>query len=180
MPMSLDTLKGILEAEKKDALAGFNDSKLAQERSDAIDYYLGDMTRHMPALPDRSQAVSTDVADTIEGILPSLVEIFLSGEDVVMFEPVGQEDEEAARQETEYVGHVFMQQNDGFLNLYTMMKDALLSKVGVVKVWWEENEEEDRQTFRNLGEDAVALLMADKSLQIVSVEERADYAYGAG
>ena len=60
------------------------------------------------------------------------MEIFASGEEVVLFAPVGPEDVAAAEQETDYVNHVFMQQNNGFLVLYSLIKDALLSKVGVV------------------------------------------------
>ena len=41
-----------------------------------MDYYLGDMNRDMPAPDGRSRAVLTDVADTIEGLMPSLIEIF--------------------------------------------------------------------------------------------------------
>jgi hypothetical protein len=84
-----------------------------------MDYYLGDMRKDMPA--------STDVADTVEGLMPSLMDIFAGSDEVVRFEPVGPEDETAAQQETDYVNHVFMQQNPGFMILYSFIKDALLS-----------------------------------------------------
>ncbi len=71
------------------------------------------------------------------------MDIFAGSDEVVRFEPVGPEDEAAAQQETDYVNHVFMQQNPGFMILYSFIKDALLSKVGIVKVWWEEREEEE-------------------------------------
>src|SRR5216683_5902212 len=135
--MSLSELKAMLAAEKADALAAVSASKLSHERADAMDYYLGDMGRDMPAPEGRSRAVSTDVADTIEGLMPSLMEIFCGGDEVVRFEPVGPEDVAAAEQETDYVNHVFMQGNPGFVALYSFIKDALVSKVGVVKVWWE-------------------------------------------
>jgi hypothetical protein len=35
-----------------------------------MDYYLGNMDKDMPAQDGRSKAVSTDVADTIEGLMP--------------------------------------------------------------------------------------------------------------
>jgi hypothetical protein len=85
------------------------------------------MAKDMPAQDGRSRAVSTDVADTIEGLMPSLMDIFAGSDEVVRFEPVGPEDEAAAQQETDYVNHVFMQQNPGFTILYSFIKDALLS-----------------------------------------------------
>lgn len=151
-------LKAMLAAQKADALAAMSAAELAQERSDAMDYYLGNMEKDMPAQPGRSKAVSTDVADTIEGLMPSLMDIFAGSDEVVRFEPVGPEDEEGAQQETDYVNHVFMQQNPGFMTLYSFIKDALLSKVGIVKVWWEESEQEERETYYDMSDDQFALL----------------------
>src|ERR1043166_1941958 len=159
--MSLSELKAMLGAEKADALAGASESKLSHERADAMDYYLGDMARDMPAADGRSRAVSTDVADTIEGLSPSLMEIFCGGDEVVRFEPVGPEDVAAAEQETDYVNHVFMQANPGFIALYSFIKDALLSKGGVVKVWWEEREETERETYLDLTEEQFAIIAGD-------------------
>src|SRR5260370_1034984 len=172
--MSLSELKAMLAAEKADALAAVSASRLSHERADAMDYYLGDMTRDMPAPEGRSRAVSTDVADTIEGLMPSLMEIFCGGDEVVRFEPVGPDDVQAAEQESDYVNHVFMQVNPGFLILYSFIKDALLSKVGIVKVWWEEREEERRETYLDQPDDAFALLVANPDIEIVAHSERPD------
>ena len=147
--MSPGDLRALLAAEKVDALSAMSASKLSDERARALDYYLGDMSRDMPAPEGRSRAVSSDVADTIEGLMPTLMDIFCGGDEVVRFEPGGPEDVAAAEQETDYVNHVFMQGNPGFLVLYSFIKDALLSKVGIVKVWWETREETERARLRN-------------------------------
>src|SRR5580704_7077764 len=172
--MPTSDLKAMLTAEKLDALAAMRASKLSSERAHAMDYYNGDMSRDMPAQDGRSRAVSTDVADTIDGLMPSLMEIFAGSDDVVRFEPFGPEDVAAAEQETDYVNHVFMQRNPGFLILYSFIKDALLSKVGIVKVWWEEREEEQRETYLDQPDDAFALLIADPEVEIVAHSERPD------
>ncbi len=164
---SLIELKSILQAEKLDALAAVRASKLSVQRSDATDYYMGDMSKDMPAADGRSRAVSTDVADTIEGLMPSLMEIFSGGDEVVKFEPVGPEDEKAAQQETDYVNYVFNQQNPGFIVLYSMIKDALLHKVGVVKVWWSEEEVEEKRTYYNLDDQQLMMLLQDQDIEII-------------
>jgi hypothetical protein len=179
MPMT--ELKSMLAAEKADALAAFTAAQLSQDRATAMEYYLGDMSQDMPAVDGRSQAVSTDVADTIEGLMPPLMDIFAGSDEVVRFEPVGPEDEEGARQETDYVNHVFMQQNPGFMVLYGFIKDALLSKVGIVKVWWEEREEEERETYYDLTEEqyealAYAVQMSDGAMKIVEHTQNGDEA----
>ena len=170
--MSATDLRALLAAEKADALSAMSACKLSQERAAALDYYLGDMNRDMPSPDGRSRAVSTDVADTIEGLMPALMDIFCGGDEVVRFEPVGPEDVAAAEQETDYVNHVFMQQNPGFLVLYSFIKDALLSKVGIVKVWWETREETERETYYDLDDAAFAIISADPGVEIVAHTER--------
>jgi hypothetical protein len=113
------------------------------------------------------------VSDVIEGLMPHLMDIFAGSDEVVRFEPVGPEDEKAAQQETDYVNHVFMQKNPGFMVLYTLIKDALLSKNGIVKIWWDEYEQEQTENYYDLTDDqfaliAQAVLQSDGGLQIVA------------
>src|SRR5207253_2955323 len=159
-------------------------AQLAAERARATEYYLGQMDQDMPAAEGRSRAVSSDVADTIEGLMPGLMDIFCGTDEVVRFEPVGAEDEAAAQQESDYVNHVFMQQNPGFMVTYDFIKDALLSKVGIVKVYWDEREQEERETYLDQPDDAFALLaqavlQSDGQLAIVEHSERRDAVSGA-
>jgi hypothetical protein len=166
--MSPARLKAMLAAERADALSAIRASKLSDERSRALEYYQGDVSRDMPAPAGRSKAVSSDVADTVDGMMPQLMEIFAAGDEVVRFEPTGPEDVAAAAQETDYVNHVFMQKNPGFLILYSFIKDALLSKVGIVKVWWEEEEREQRETFYGLTDDQFMMIVANPAVEIIA------------
>jgi hypothetical protein len=170
--MTAGDLKALLSAERYDALSAMAASKLSDERASALNYYMGNMSKDMPAPDGRSKAVSSDVADTIEGLMPPLMEIFAAGEEVVQFAPVGPEDVAAAEQETDYVNHVFMQQNPGFLVLYSFIKDALLSKVGVVKVWWECRDEVERETYLDQPDDAFALIVSQPGVEVVEHTER--------
>lgn len=158
-------LKALLQAEKLDAL-GVNTSQLASERARALDYYYGNMSGDMPNMDGRSSAVSTDVADVVEGLMPGLMDIFASTDEPVKFNPHGPEDEQAAEQETDYVNHVFMQKNPGFMILYSFIKDALLSKIGIVKVSWETTEREERETYYNLGLDQIAVMLQDDDVEV--------------
>lgn len=175
--MEDDDVEALVGAARTDALATMSSGTLMEERAKAMDYYLGEMDDDMPAEEGRSRAVSTDVADVIEGLMPQLMDIFAGSDEVVRFEPVGPNDEDAAAQETDYVNHVFMQQNPGFMVLYSFIKDALLSKVGIVKVWWEESEQEQRDTFYDLTDDQYDLLLeaveqSDGALEIIEHTER--------
>ena len=171
--MSTQDVEALVNSARTDSLAAMSAIQLSEERARAMDYYLGEMRHDMPVEPGRSRAVSTDVADTIEGMLPELMDIFAGSDEVVRFEPVGPDDEDGAQQETDYVNHVFMQQNPGFMVLYAFIKDALLSKNGLVKVWWEEREEESRETYYDLTGDQFAMIAqaveeSDGELEIVA------------
>src|SRR5262245_37002338 len=176
MPLTTDQVEALLKSEKENTI-GVWAGDLKSEREQALDYYMGDMEQDMPSVDGRSSAVSTDVSDTIEGLMPNLMEVFAATEEVVRFEPVGVEDEQAAEQESDYVNHVFMQKNPGFLVLYSFIKDALISKLGIVKVFWEETERQERETYRNQPDDVVALLAAQEDTEIVELK-RQDDGYG--
>lgn len=167
-------LRAILAAEQAAALSSAGDSDLGQQRARAMDYYLGEMADDMPSLEGRSAVVSSDVSDTIESLMPTLMEIFTSGDDVCEFAPVGPEDVDGARQETDYVNHVFWNKNPGFLILYSFVKDALLSKVGVVKYWWETGEKHSTETYYDQPDEAYTLLVADPDIEVVEHSERTE------
>lgn len=122
-------------------------SDLMWQRMTALDYAKGKMP-DMQHLENRSGQMSLDVADGIEQALPDIVEIFLQ-EDVVSFEPVGPDDEDAAKQEADYVSHVVFKDNDGFKLISTGIKDALTEKTGYFYWYWEDAAEPKEQTFED-------------------------------
>jgi hypothetical protein len=148
----------IVQIERQQSVGFDNDQELMASREKALQYIKGEM-KDVPSLPNRSSATSSDIADAVETVLPDLIEIFI-GEDVATFQPHGQEDEDLAAQETDYVKHVFFNLNNGFLNLETGFKDALQTKLGVWKWWWEEEDEED-ETFEGKSEDEYTLAAQD-------------------
>lgn len=170
--LDTDELRAIVEAQHFAALGAIDASKLSSDRARAMEYYTGDVTRDIPSEDGKSTAVSMDVADTVEGLMPQLMEVFCGTDEVVQFDPVGPEDTEAAQQETDYVNHVFMNRNPGFMVLYSMIKDALLQKVGVCKVWWEKEDRVERETYTDKTDDEFALIAAAPDVEIVEHTEK--------
>jgi len=153
-----------IRGEITDSLGYLGDT-ISKQREQAMQYYYG-----LPfgnEVAGRSQFVDTTVADTIEWIKPSLMRIFASGDNMVTFEPHGPEDVEAAKQATDYVNFVFQKDNNGWEILYSWFTDALLSKNGIVKVWWDETEEWNREEYSNLTEDELALLLNDPNVEVI-------------
>lgn len=116
-----------------------------------------------PDIDDRSQFVSSDVADTVDGMLPQLLDVFVSDDKAVECQPKkpGPDAESSARQATGYLNHLFYVRNDGLNVLHDWLQDAALQKVGFVKVWAEELTEDSKQTYEGQTPDQLAALLED-------------------
>lgn len=139
-------LLNILTAQREAAIGFDQDKQLNEDRARALDYYKGEHEGYVAKDlrvegTARSKVVTTEVADFIETAMPDLMEIFGGSEDVLTFRPQSEEDEEQCKQETDHVRHVFYNENDGWQLLYNGIKDALLSKTGVWKYYWDPDPE---------------------------------------
>jgi len=152
-----------IRGEITDSL-GYGDT-ISKQREMAMDYYYS-----LPfgnEVEGRSQYVDSTVQDTIEWIKPSLMRIFASGDEMVKFSPHGPEDVEMAKQATDYVNYVFAKDNDGWEILYSWFTDALMQKNGIVKVWWEEYGESQREEYHDLGEMELQVLLQNPEVEVV-------------
>lgn len=148
MARGLKTSEMLLLCSQEYARAvGIRGDEINAQREIGLNYFKGVMD-DLPHAVGRSSATTSDVADAIETVLPDLIEIFTGSDDVATFSPNGPDDEEAATQETDYINHVFYQENPGFLNIYTMIKDALQEKTGILKVYGTEVADPDEE-FEN-------------------------------
>lgn len=150
--------------------------KLSVQRRHALQYYLAQAEGELapPEVEGRSTIVSTDVADAVEWMLPSLLRIFTASDRVVTLAPRKPGKEEMAGDATDYLNWLFYTQNDGFQSLHTMFKDALLSKMGVLKVYWDDRVEEAREEYVGLTDWEVASLLKDKEVEPIEHEARPD------
>jgi hypothetical protein len=168
-PLDEYVISGILGDHIKNSY-GFYSSELTESRRKANEYYFGEAFGN--EVEGRSQVVSTDVADTIESILPPLLRIFTASDNVVKVEPIGQEDVQIAEQATDYLNHIFNKDNEGFTVLYSMFKDALLQKNGICKVYWDNSEKVERETYEKLSDDEFTMLVDEDG---VEVKEHTEY-----
>ncbi len=94
----------ILDRELR-ASSGYIGGEIVSRRKKSLEFYLGKPFGNEQE--GRSQVVSTDVSDTVESLMPSLMRIFTAGDRVFECEPVGSEDEEVAAQATDYLNYIF-------------------------------------------------------------------------
>jgi hypothetical protein len=166
--MTDDELLSVLEAESAEAYQ-YNSGDVASSRSQALRDYL--RFPYGNEQDGRSQVIASDVFDTVEGMLPDLVEVFVSSEKAVVFDPVDMGDEAGAKQATEACNYVFYKQNNGFLVLYTAAKDALLMRTGGVKWWWEVKRTPKFETRSGDEMQLAAWLASNPKTEVLSQEE---------
>jgi hypothetical protein len=162
--METNDLKSILQAEIDDAI-GFIESETVEQRKQALEAYL--RQPYGNEVEGKSSIVTGEVAEAIDGALPSLVRIFTGSDNIVVFEPQGPKDEASAKQATDYCNWVFNRDNEGVSILHDWFKDALLQKNGILKAYWEDKEDITKERYFDLSNDELALLMSDESMEIV-------------
>jgi hypothetical protein len=108
----------------------------SKAREESLKYYLREPFGNEEE--GRSSVVSGDVAEVVDAAMPSLMRILYGGEDIVRVLPRGPEDVEAAKSCNDYVSLVLDGRNDGFTVLHDWIKDALITRVGACKYFWED------------------------------------------
>ena len=163
--MDDSTFKALIDDHMVDAV-NYYDTEFSADRAETLDYYLGEPFGN--EVEDRSQVVATEVSDTIEYIMPQLMKVFSSSDNFARFIARQPEDVKAAEQATDLVNYVINSENNGFVNIYNWFKDALLFKVGVLKVFFDEDIEVVEEEYKNLNEEELTILLDDDDVEVVS------------
>lgn len=165
-----DKILAIVNSAIADAQSG-----APQDLELALDYYLG--KPNGTEIEGRSQVMSDDIADAIEWIMPQIMKAFTQNNEVVVFDPVHPGDELQAQIETAYIYELLMKQNNGFIKLHQLIKDALMQRNGILKVYYELTTSVETETYSGLTEEAMLLIVASQEYEVVSYtnEDEAGY-----
>jgi|TARA_B110000908_G_C10266685_1_gene464690 hypothetical protein len=170
-PMSDSQLLTIAESYVSDGL-DFQQSKLSSQMADSLRYYYGDKLGN--EVKGRSQVVSKDVADAVDWIMPSLMRIFGDTEKVVEFCPRNEEDKKIAKQAQEYVNYLYTQRNNGFMNTYSVIQDALLAKNGIMKHYYKEIKEPEFTSYEGVNREQLEILLLEEGTELMAMTELPD------
>lgn len=161
LPAELDEeeVKQILQGEL-DAALGQDGGQLSQDRLEALKYYNGEKLG--TEVPGRSEVVMRSVLEAVEWVLPALLRIFTASDRICVVEPTTPEQEEQAEIATDYLNHVFYKDNNGFMILHDFFKDALLERLGWVKVYFSTTEENTTKSYTHITEDEFDALLGQE------------------
>lgn len=175
--MTDDELCALTDAEMQDA-TGYcgNGSRLSAERQKALQYFLAQATGDLapPEIEGRSSVVDTTVRNTVLGMLGPLLKTFCGTDHVVEFAETLPEDEQKAKQATEYINHILRKKNPGYRIILTWILDALMQKVGFAKVWWDDSDERSKEEYRGQTDVQLAILLDDEEIEVIGQKSYPD------
>ena len=159
--MTDEEIKDLVLSESSKATGSqYGDDELLENRRLALKYYYGESLGD--EIEGSSQVVSMDVADSVDAMLTQLMPIF-GGDNIVQFEPIEEQDEEQARIESNFVNHVVMEQNNGYMLFETLIKDCLLSKNAIAKVRVERDVDVEKEKYEGLTEEELFIVMQPRN-----------------
>ena len=167
-PLSDDELASIVNQEIDEGLGSDQDS-LVGEREQALDYYFQRLPA-APAIAGRSAARSNDVADMVEALLAQIMPTF-SNDTVATFEASNEQDEQQAQLESDVVNYYIMEKSSGYKVFYESVKDALLLKNGIIKIYVDQGEKVKITEHEQLDEMQLAYMQAEDPNSEIFAEE---------
>jgi hypothetical protein len=170
-----DEALGVLMDRQVQQAVGVNTSRLSTERRKVMKYYDGTLPR--PQHAGQSSYVSTDVYDAVEAMKADLLETFSGSQNIVKFAPQGPNDVEPARIATEFCSFVVHRQNPGYHIFHDALDDGLKARVGIVKVYWDPDEELVDETFDSQPEEAVITLAGQDEVKDMDATANPDGTY---
>lgn len=163
-----DELEQTVGAELTDAIS-YIDLEIGPERALATQYYMGEP--YGDEEDGRSQLVTTEVRDTVQAMMPSLMRVFFGDQNILEVIPNSSSRADFAEQAEDTLRHVVLRQNDGFKEFYSAFKDGLIRKTGFIKWWWDSGKRATVKTYENCTHDQVLVAMQQygkENVQVVS------------
>ena len=136
---------------------GFDGDSVSQDREKALNYYF--QRARGDEVVGRSAVVSGDVSAMVEATLAQMMEAF-SSDRICDFDPLDADDETQAQLESEAVQYFVMGRENGFLELLSAIKEALLLRNGIIKIEAEDKTTRRTRRFGNVEPAALADMLA--------------------
>src|SRR3989304_4381804 len=101
-------------------------------REKVLERYMGDVP--FKVVEGRSKVVMTTLMDTINWVIPEILRIFCSGDEVILLKPRGTKQEivDAVKDESEIINYQMRIRNNWFVLLSDVLNEACLMKIGIV------------------------------------------------
>jgi ethanolamine utilization protein EutP (predicted NTPase) len=125
-----------------------------------------------------SSVIASDVRDTVDSDMTSMVRVFLGSGDVMVSLPV--DDSEEAIQEsshkTSLINHIILRRESSYRTIHTFLKDAEIQKMGVVHYYVDTVKKTREEFKKDLTQEQLTMLIKeikeDKNVKAVDIVEK--------
>jgi hypothetical protein len=145
--------------------AGYEGDVLSESRKQAYDYYF--QRPRGDELPGRSTIVTGDLSSMVEGNLAQMIDP-LTRKRIAEFCAYDEQDEEQAQLESDCISDLIFKKQNGFIEVTSSIKDAMLVRNGVLKVYIDERTHVSRIRRSNVKPEIITdvLFQIDPDAQI--------------
>ena len=141
-------------------------AQLSEDRIKAVEYYDGTMS-DTPPRSGWSKATTREVRTTISKALPSFMRTIFGSDIVAEFRPTGQEDEDQARQVTDYMNSIVLQESGAIDAIHDAAHDAMLQRNGILHWYVDKRKTITGGKYSGLDMQAMAKLILEEGVEIV-------------
>lgn len=173
--MSDDELSQLIEDRLKTSM-GAPGSQVSQDRMRNLEAVLAEPNGEWapPDIDDRSSVVSTEAADTVEWMLPSLLRIFAAGRNSIDLTAKRPQFEAGTKVAREALRWLWWDKLDGLTILHNWLKDGLQEKVGFVRVDYCEASETVREKYQGLTAAQAQSLLSEEGVKLLAATPRVE------
>jgi hypothetical protein len=146
------------------------DDRLQLARTAALRLYNGEPMGDEE--PGRSQLILTEVKDTINAMMPTVMRVFTGADRPVEVLPAADGDEAEARQAQDYTEHVCFVENNGWRAIHDAVLDSLELKAGWIHWFWDYATEVKTEHYYGLLEPQCSALVTEPGVTALRVVRR--------
>ena len=164
-----EELTSIIDTYVNQAAGGLTTgSELSSQREDAMDYYT-QQPRGRLTPTGVSSIVTSDTMEIIDSYLAVISELMLSNSKIARFNPKDPSESQAAKLASEITNDCIFSMNNGWVELNTWIKSALLFKNSAIRWKWEEKTEYEFEEYENISPIEIDTIVSDPSIEIIEL-----------
>ena len=164
-----EEISSIINDSIRQAVGSFTSgSEMQEQREAAINYYTQQPKGNLFPV-GVSKVVTSDTMEIVDSYLAVISELMLSNGKIAKFNPSDPTQTVAAGLASELTNHCIFTKNNGWVELNTWIKGALLFKNSIIRWKWEEQTGTKIEEYENISVLEVDALLSEGNSEIVEI-----------
>jgi hypothetical protein len=165
-----EEIKKIVSTNIEQATDYLNEYVMENRNRATAFYYRRPYQNELGKTKGRSSVIDSAVQESVMGSLGELVKPFLSL-NMCEFRPTANGSAEQSKVITDVTRYVLFNDNNGADIIRDAFFNALLKGLGVIKCYYDENVSKTKETYTDVSEQELGMLLNDKGVEIIEQQE---------